>query len=432
MKKNSIWSDTIKIKDYPTLDKNIDIDVLIIGGGVVGILCAYELTKRNIKCIIVEKDKIGSGTTKDTTAFITAQHEILYQDLIKSVGIEKTKEYLNLNLKALERYKELAKIYDFDFKECESTLYSTISKNIILKEKEALNTLGYKAQLIDKVPFNVNIKAGISFPNQGILHPLKLIKELAKDLNIYEHTMIDKLKGNTAYTKTGYKINFKNVIIATHYPFKNISGLYFMKVIQRRSYVVAVKNDEVKDTYCGIDDDAIYFRGYDKYLVLGGNDRDTKEPIKTKFSEKVKSLLAGKEIEYSWSGQDCMTIDGIPYIGKYDIFHNNYFIATGFNLWGFTWAMASSIILSDMIEGKKGHPLVNPNRNILKKQLFINLGTSIKHLIKFKKPRCTHMGCVLQYNRIEHVWECPCHGSRYDDSGNILDGPALKDKNISK
>lgn len=430
MKKNSIWSDTIKIKDFPTLNQDISTDVLVIGGGVVGILCAYELSKRNIKCIVVEKDKIGSGTTKDTTAFITAQHEILYQDLIKNEGIQKAKEYLELNLQALNKYKELSKIYDFDFQECDSTLYSTMSKNLILKEKEALNSLGYETKIIEKVPFNINIEAGISFPNQGILHPLKLIKELSKDLNIYEHTMIHKLKDNFAYTKNGNKIHFKNVIIATHYPFRNITGLYFAKLTQRRSYVVAIKEDKVLNTYCGIDDDAIYFRGYNNYLILGGSDRDNKEKLDLAFNKKIQTILEDKEIEYSWSGQDTITVDGIPYIGRYDIFHKNYYVATGFNLWGFTWAMASSFILADMIEGKREYPLVNPRRSCVKKQLFVNLKTAIKHLVSFKKPRCAHMGCVLKYNKIEHVWECPCHGSRYDENGNVLDGPTLKNKDF--
>ena len=426
MNNQSIWKDSVDIKDYPKLDKDIETNVLIVGGGVVGILCAYELKKRNIECVVVEKDKIGMGTSGDTTAFLTAQHETLYQDLIKEKGIEKAREYLSLNLKALDKYKELSKKYDFDYKECNTSLFSVYSKEVIEREKEALDKLNYKSQVINSLPIDLKIESGISFLNQATINPLKLIKELSKELTIYENTMINELHGNIAYTKDNYKIKFNHVIIATHYPFRNISGFYFAKLTQRRSYVVAFKHEDIKDTFCAIDGDGLYFRSYKDYLIVGGFDRDNKEVCKEEYYKRIKEIFKDKEIEYAWSGQDCISVDGIPYIGKYDRFHSNYYVATGFHLWGFTWAMASSFILSDLIEKKASYDLVSPRRSCLNKKLFSNIGNSLKHLITFKKPRCKHLGCALHYNKIEKVWECPCHGSRYDNEGNVLDGPTLK------
>ena len=182
MKETYLWEENIKIKSFPKLNNNIETDVLIIGGGITGILCAYELKKRNIKYVLVEKDKIGNSTTKKTTAFITAQHEILYQDLIANFGKDVAKQYLDINLKAIKWYEELATKYSFDFRKCNSTLYSQRDTNVILKEKEALETLGYKATLIDKLPINLPINIGISFENQAQLHPLKLISEISKEL----------------------------------------------------------------------------------------------------------------------------------------------------------------------------------------------------------------------------------------------------------
>lgn len=432
MNENSIWLKNVDIKEYPTLNNDIDTDVLIIGGGITGILCAYELARRKIDYVLVEKDKIGKATTKNTTAFITAQHETLYQDLIKNNGIEIAKQYLDINLKALDKYKELAKLFSFDFKECSTTLYSTSSREKILKEKEALNTLDYETKLIEKLPINIPIELGISFLNQGKLHPLKLIKEISKDLNIYENTIIDVLKDDTAYTTKNKKIKFKNVIIATHYPFINISGFYFTKLTQRRSYVTAFKHKYIDGTYCSIDDDAVYFRSHNDYLIFGGNDRDTKEKITERFDDKVNAMF-DNIIEYSWSGQDCITLDGIPYIGRYDRFHDNYFVATGFNLWGFTWAMASSFILADLIEKKKEYPFVSPQRHMAKKQLFTNLSNVLKNIVTLRTPRCTHLGCALLWNDIEKTWECPCHGSRFNSDGKVIDGPAQKNlKNDKK
>lgn len=427
IKEKSIWIDTVDLIPFPKLDKDIETDVLIIGGGITGILCSYELKNRNISSVILEKNRIGHGITKNTTAFISAQHEKLYYEIIEEVGVDKAKEYLELNLKAIERYKELSKIYDIDFEECNSTLFTTQSNEKIEKEKEALNLLGANYFEIDKLPLdNINIIKGISFPNQGVLHPLKLIKELSKELVIYENSEVIKLRDNYAYTKTN-KIKFNKVIIATHFPFINRSGLYFTKMYQRRSYVVALKYPKINGTYCSIDEDGLYFRQYGDYLIIGGNDRDTKSKQQNDFINKIKQILNKNDIEYYWSNQDCITIDNIPYIGKYDSIHPSWYVATGFNLWGFTWAMSSAFILIDLIVKNHNYPLVDPSRCFVKKQLFVNLGNTMKNLITIKKPRCTHLGCALKWNENDNVYECPCHGSRFNKDGQLIDGPARKD-----
>lgn len=428
MNKKSIWL-TNNEKDnkiFPTLTSDLSTKVLIIGGGITGILCAYELQKRNIDYILVEKDKIGLKTTKDTTAFVTVHHETLYQDLIKNKGLKIAKQYLELNIKALEYYKALSEKYDFDYTECTSTLFTNKKPRIILQEVQALNKLGYNSKIIRKLPIDINIKAGITINNQIAINPYKLIKQISKELKIYENTYITKLNNNIAYTKDNHKIIFEKVIIATHYPFKNILGLYFLKLNQKRSYVCSVKSSlSFEGMYCSIDDDGLYFRKYNNNIIIGGNDRFLKDKINNDLISKIEKLNLGK-IENYWSGQDCITLDGIPYIGKLNKFNNNYLVATGFNLWGFTWAMASSFILADIIQYNKEYEIVSPQRKIVKEELFSNIKTSMKGFISLKTPRCKHLGCKLNYNELEHTWECPCHGTRYDEQGNVIDGPAKK------
>lgn len=430
MKKQSIWNAYSKKEEFKSLKENIETDVLIVGGGIVGILCAYELKQRNINCIIVEKNKIGQGNTKNTTAFITAQHETLYQDLIKEQGITKAKEYLELNLKALKKYKELSNKYYFDYEECSSTLFTSKSNDIIIKEKEALEKLNFKTEIITKLPIDIKISSGISFPKQAIINPLKLIYELSKELTIYENTEIVDFNTRYAITKDNIRIKFNNIVIATNYPFKRFKGLYFMKLTQTRSYVASIKYKDINGTYCSIDKDGLYFRKYKDNLIIGGNDRDLKDKQTRSFINRINRYMNIKNIDYIWSGQDCMTLDGIPYIGKYSLFSRNQFIVTGFNLWGFTWAMASSFMIADMIQNKKEYTLTNPQRYYLNKKLVYNIGNSIKNLVNFKTPRCSHLGCALQYNKKEKVWECPCHGSRYNNQGEIIDGPAMKNINV--
>ena len=96
-------------------------------------------------------------------------------------------------------------------------------------------------------------------------------------------------------------------------------------------------------------------------------------------------------------------------------------------MWGFTWAMASSFIIADLIENKKSYDIVSPTRDMMNKKLLINIKNSLKYMATLRSPRCPHMGCALNYNQIDKVWECPCHGSIFDRDGKKLKDPAKKD-----
>jgi len=425
-KDKSIWDKYLYIKEYPKLEEDITTDVLIIGGGISGILIAKKLNDNNIETIIVEKNRIGTGATSKTTAFLTAQHETLYQNM----KMEKATEYLKLNNEALNEYKKLANEFDFDYEKTDSCLFST-NEHIIRKEYEILKLLNQEVYLKNEIPFN-KYEYGVCFKNQGIINPIKLINCLSKDLKIYENTEVKKLKHNYAILTNGKIIKFKKVVIATHYPINNKLNLLFMKLTQRKSYVIAFKKELIRGTYCSIDENGIYYRMVDDYIIVGGNDRDTGCRTITDFERRVSYLfnLTKDEIEYSWSGQDCITLDGIPYIGRSDIFHKNHIIVTGFNLWGFTWAMASSNIVLNIIKHNKECKLTKLHRFCINKNLFKNIGKSIINLINLKKPRCTHLGCRLIYNKNEHIWECPCHGSTYAEDGKLLIGPSKN--NIKK
>ena len=211
----------------------------------------------------------------------------------------------------------------------------------------------------------------------------------------------------------------------------NKFGFYFTKLTQRRSYVVALKNNiKINDMYTCLDNNGLYIRKYKDYLIVGGYDRDTKKRCLVDFVNLVKDKFPNMEIAYSWSNQDCVSLDKIPYIGRLDHRHKDYYVITGFNLYGFTWAMSGSLLLLDMLKGNEANSLVNPLRKIKMKPLFVNIFNYLKNLVSFKKPRCSHMGSALIYNEVDHVYECPCHGSRFLNIGKVINGPAKK--NIKK
>lgn len=156
---NSIWTQNAQLSDFRKLEKDIKTDVLIIGGGITGILCGYMLRKAGIDCVIAEAAKIGSGTTKNTTAKLTLQHGLIYSSLLKSLGKEKTLMYLKANYAALEEYKKLCTEIDCDFETKDSFVYSLSNRNILEAEVTALEALNFKAEYVSRIPLPIQTAA---------------------------------------------------------------------------------------------------------------------------------------------------------------------------------------------------------------------------------------------------------------------------------
>lgn len=428
-KNHSIWTDTVEIPSFNKLEKDLSTEVAIVGGGLAGILIAYKLTKAGKKVVVLEKNKIGMGITKNTTAFITSQQDVLYQERIKKDGFYNTKRYLEANQMAIDEYEKLSKEFSFDFERVSSYTYTTKENKIIEEEVNCLQNLGIDAKLKKETELPFEKISAVEFPNQAQMNPLKLIECLSKELDIYENTSVDKIGKN--YLMVGdYKVKAENIIIATHFPFINRLGLYYAKMYQERSYVLAIQTDKkINGLYTNLDKDEFYLRKYNDYLIIGGNDQQsgTSKEHFNSLRNFVKKYYPESVITHEWSNQDCVTLDDKPYIGKYSGFRNNLYVATGFNLWGMTQAMISAILLTDLITGKesKYEDLFNPNRNMIKKQLFVNLGTYLKHLFHPRKRTCTHLGSELIWNEDENTWECPCHGSRFTEQGEVIDNPAM-------
>jgi FAD dependent oxidoreductase./Rieske [2Fe-2S] domain. len=431
---NSVWHESIKLKKFPKLNEDTKTDVLIIGGGLAGILCAYFLERQGVNYILVEARKIGMGITKNTTAKITFQHSLIYSNLIKNYGLERARQYFQANKMALKLYVELCKNMECDFEEKPAVTYSTNSVKNIEEEILALEKLNYKAQFLDKIPIPIKISGAIKFENQAQFNPLKFMANICENLNIYEDTFIHKLDENKAFTENA-KIQAKKIIIATHFPFINSHGSYFLKMYQSRAYVVAVQNAaQVDGMYVDESQNGMSFRNYKDLLLVGGGDHRTGKGGSgyEGLREFVKVNYPRSREKYFWATQDCMTLDNIPYIGQYSRNTPNWFVATGFNKWGMTSSMVAAKILSDLVLEKKNDfsEVFSPSRSILKPQLFVNLGETILNFFTPTLKRCPHLGCALKWNKYEHSWDCPCHGSRFTEQGKIIDNPAKRDAHV--
>ena len=429
----SLWND-IKRRQYDSLDGDIQTDVLIIGGGMCGLLCAHMLCREGVDCTVVERDRILNGITNGTTAKITYQHGLIYDDIIKKYGTQKAKLYYKSQKKALDTIVKLAADIECDFEICDSYVYSLSHRENVKREADALNKIGCRAEFCEETELPFRIAGAVRIENQAKFHPLKFAYEISKNLNIYENTEIIELRRGIAITNKG-KIRAKKIVVATHFPFINKHGAFFVKMYQHRSYVLALKGaDKISGMYVDEKMTGMSFRNYNDLLLLGGGGHRT-----GKTGGNWQELMQFKDMYYPnakivgrWAAQDCMTLDSLPYIGCYSKATPDLYVATGFNKWGMTSSMVSAMVLRDMICKLKSEydTLYNPSRSILHPQLAVNLYESSKSLFALSTPRCPHMGCALKYNRQEHSWDCLCHGSRFEEDGKLINGPATDDKKL--
>ena len=429
---SSIWRETVALPRFGPLKGDLHTDVLVVGGGMAGILCTHLLRERGVDCALVEAEHLAWGTTGDTTAKLTVQHGLLYHKLLRQKGREGALTYLRLQQGALERYRTLCASVDCDFTIEDNSVYTLNDRKTLRAELAALQSLNVPAWLEEKPPLPMPTAGAVGIPQQARFHPLKFLAAIVPGLPIYEQTKVLELMPGKAVTNRGC-VTAKKIILATHFPILNKHGRYFIKLYQHRSYVLALENTPpVEGMYVDDSGTGLSFRQWGDLLLLGGGGHRTG---KNGGGWRELELFAARHwpqatVRARWAAQDCMSLDGLPYVGRYSAATPDLFVATGFNKWGMTNAMAAAMVLCELVQGKP-HPaafLLEPSRSILRPQLAANLWESTVNLLTPTVPRCPHLGCALKWNGQEHSWDCPCHGSRFDEGGNLLDGPATADK----
>lgn len=474
----SIWDESCEFDKREELKGDIKTDILIIGAGITGILIGYFLKQNGREVVLIDKSEIARGNTRNTTAKITSQHDLIYNKLIQEFGEEKAKQYARANELAIRKYREIIKErkIECDFEELPAYIYSLNDTDLLKKEVDAARHLGIDAEYVERVDLPLEVKGAVKFNNQGQFNPLKFLKDISKELTIYENTKAIKIEENLVSTDKG-NIVANHIVIATHYPIINAPGYYFMKMHQERSYVIALENadNNIKGMYIDYEKQGYSFRNYKGLLLLGGISQRTGENESGGSYDKLrniaKDLYPNSREKCHWSAQDCMTIDGIPYIGKYADSTPNIYVATGFNKWGMTSSMVSAMIISDLILEKDNdfseifspkrfdlslsinniaNDLVKTAKNFIAQKISIP-SSEIQHIKNghagivdyngqkvgvykdengkefIVSTKCSHLGCELHWNADELTWDCPCHGSRFDYTGKLIESPANKD-----
>ncbi|WP_257535702.1 FAD-dependent oxidoreductase [Mesobacillus foraminis] len=381
------WLGTAELPAFPSLNEDIDTEVAIVGGGMTGLTAAYLLAKEGFKVAVIEAGKILSGTTGHTTAKVTTQHGIIYDELISHFGEEKTRLYYQANHDALTFIKNLVneKQIQCDFSEEDSYIYTNSSQEIqkLINEVTAYKKLGINGEYLNDVPIEVEAKAAIVIRNQAQFHPLKYLKHLVEEFTkmggkIYENTTaVDMEEGDQPRitTRDSHKVSCRRMIIASHYPFYDTKGFYFSRMSISRSYCLAVKPEKEfpGGMFINAETPTRSLRSAEmngeQVIIFGGHEHQTGKEINThRYYEALEAFARQtygiKEIPYRWSAQDPTTLDKIPFVGHYSPTTKNIYVATGYRKWGMTNSTNAALLLTDMIVGRKNpyQEVFDPNR----------------------------------------------------------------------
>ncbi|MBB5174157.1 FAD-dependent oxidoreductase [Texcoconibacillus texcoconensis] len=491
------WREDIDIPTFSAMTEDQETEVAIIGGGITGITTAYLLMKEGVRVTLIEAGQLFNGTTGHTTAKVTAQHSLIYNELLSHLGHEQAKKYYEASSNALNFIQQTVEQQniDCDFIKQDAYVYATTQQKAkqIEKEGQAYEVLGINGGLTSSLPIWLPIESAVVMHNQAQFHPLKYVKSLTEAFvdgggKIYEQTTAVDLKKGTKpiiTMRNGAKLTCDHVVSCSHFPFHDGIGFYFSRMYQERSYIVAVKpkHEYAGGMYINAESPSRSLRSTPTsngpLILVGGENHKTGQGINTMrhyeaLASFAKETLNADDIVYRWSAQDLTTMDNIPYIGPLTSGDNNIFVATGFRKWGMTNSTVAAQLLCDQVLNRE-----NPYRDVFVPSRFhadpsvrkwistnadvaghfvagkvgmkdrhpedLRLGEGAHVNVHGKKAAgyrdedgklhlldatCTHMGCEVEWNEAERSWDCPCHGSRFNIDGEVLNEPA--DKPLAK
>lgn len=485
MKQKSIWTEEIDKKEGQQLEKDITCNILIIGGGMAGINIAFQL-KDEENVVLIDKDIVGYGVTSHTTGKLTYLQGTMCTDIEKAYDFNVASHYLKSQKDAIKLALDIIKEnkIDCDLEKNESYLFTTEEDKRLNTQRDFLlktNTKFEDAKLPVQIPYQDAIKVKDTY----VFHPLKYIQKLKgiiKDkIDIYENTTaIDMDTENEYYkikTKNGKTIKTKKLVIATHYPFFIIPGLLPIKLELKQSYAMSAKHKNEKFNAINIDKETYSIRFYKDNIIVGGFSHDLSDNIDYKKEEdKLLNFYNShfkEKPERAWLTHDLTAHDYLPIMSRLNETHPNIFIVTAFNKWGMTNGILSGKVIADLIKNKENEyenlfkinrpfsleklknftisnakigktyieTKLNQNKEFYSQAYITNIdgkpcGVYVdekgkKHIVR---NTCPHFKCSLIFNNADKTWDCPCHGSRFDIDGNLIEGPSvfdikIKDKN---
>lgn len=494
----SVWMDHAKRPLFSALNKNIVVDVCVIGGGIAGLTAAYFLQQEGKKVCVLEDLQIASGQTGKSTAHATYALDSRYFEIEKYHGQEGARRAAESHKAALSLIQEIVakEKIDCDLEVVDGYLFVPLgdSQGLLDHELAALHRAGLTEVSLEARAPLASFETGpaLRFPKQLKLNPVKYCNGLAESLfenegEVYIHTHVDEIHGGeNAYVKTsdGYTVSCNDIVVATNSPINDRVTMH-TKQASYRTYVIGIKVPKGtldKNLYWDTEDPYHYLRAEsadtenEEMLFVGGEDHKTGQNKHDndyyKNLEEWARLRFNRagEVVYRWSGQVMESIDGLAYIGRNPSGAKNVYIITGHSGNGMTYSTLGGFLVCDQIVGhfnswetlydparislraathffKENANMVAQYRDWLTEKSFsefkdiaegegIVFRDGLKIIAAYKDHSgnmeyhsavCPHLGGLVRWNSVEKSWDCPCHGSRFDCHGKVIEGPAFKD-----
>ena len=487
----SIWAATTPLPQFSPLEENIHADVCIVGAGIAGLTTAYLLARAGKRVAVIDDGPVAGGMTQQTTAHITNMLDDRYFELEKLHGREGARLAADSHTAAIDRIETIVKQeqIDCDFARVDGYLFLAEgdTRETLERELEAAHRAGLRAvRLIERAPFS-SFDTGpcLLFPMQGQFHPLKYLARLAEAIRheggqIYTGSHADEIEGGVpAVVHVGRHVASADaVVVATNVPVNDRVAIH-TKQAPYMTYVIGarVPRGSVPQVLSWDTGDPYhYIRTHNEFLIVGGEDHKTGQASDS--PERYARLEAWVrqrfpmigEVEAAWSGQVMETQDYLAFIGRNPMDHDNIYVATGDSGMGITHGTIAGMLLSDLILGRANpwETLYDPSRvtlraagdfarenaNVVSQYADWLTGGDVDSVdeiapgggaivrrgleklavyrdeqgkIHERLAKCPHLGCVVHWNPAETTWDCPCHGSRFDPYGKVINGPANRD-----
>ncbi|MFC5527911.1 FAD-dependent oxidoreductase [Cohnella yongneupensis] len=370
----SYWTASADIPAFPKLTTDMSVDVVIVGAGITGITAGYLLSKEGINVLLLEAGRVLHGTTGHTTAKITAQHDIIYDELIHHFGEDKARMYYEANRDALQFIKKTVQTekINCELVDEDAYIYALTEQSAakLDKERKAYEKLGVPGELRDHIDLPLDIISALVMTEQARFHPIPYLTALIDRIlhagsQIFEHTTAMRVEeGETpvVVTEEGQRITCRHVISASHFPFLDWKGFYFARLHAERSYILGVRIGEKYSggMYLSADEPKRSIRlaqDEDEPLILVGGEghKAGQSACTIKHYEALQAFAETtfdvKEIAYRWSTQDLVTLDKVPYVGRITAGTANILVATGYRKWGMTNSTAAAHVLKNIVLG---------------------------------------------------------------------------------
>ena len=489
----SYWISSSPLRDFPALDRDLEVDVTVVGGGIVGLTTAMLLTRAGRSVAVVEGLKLLHGTTGYTTAKVTSGHGLIYESISSKHGDDAAMAYAAAQEAALHQIATWVEdeAIECDFERRPNFVYCLSEKDIpkIRSEAEAEERAGLPSVFTTETDLPFDVAAAIRQENQAQFHPAKYLAHVAEQVTagggeIFERSRVtDVREGDRCEViADGGTIRCDQVVLATNYPILD-RGLFFPRVHPKRSYCLAGPVDAAtapEGMYISTEPTrSIRTTPFEdrRLLIVGGEghtvgqDYDTDDHYR-ELESWAFERFALTDVHYRWSSQDGTTVDEIPYVGSLRRGSDRLYTATGFAKWGMTNGTCAATVISDAIlqRDNRWAALFDPHRVTVRESaakfveenakvalhwvrdrvihpqrgVFDDLApgeasvrqAGLKNLAGYRDDDgelhvvsavCTHLACIVSWNKAEQSWDCPCHGSRFDFDSHVLQGPAVKD-----